>query len=173
MTGFRLALAAVFAALVVVAGPVAAQGGKPPAEARAVAGEMVTGATLSRDGLKAIFDGAKLPTGLDGGANLTVRFPDVLVTVLPGKDTVRLMASFAFAPRAAMQEKLDLANRINDGYMITRAAIPADRPGEIVLDHYIVLGPGVSRAAILAATRRFAVVVVEAVAALDSDSLLK
>jgi hypothetical protein len=173
MTGFRLALAAAFAAML-VAVPAAAQTAKPPAGARPAGGaEVVTAATLSRDGLKAIFEGAKLPTALEGAGSLAVQLPDVLVTVAPGKDTVRLMASFAFAPRAAMQEKLDLANRINDEYILVRAAIPAERPGEIVLDHYVVLGPGVSPGVILAATRRFAVVVVEAVATLDSDSLLK
>jgi hypothetical protein len=145
-----------------------------PAQARpAVSGEMVTEANLSRDGLKAAFDAAKMTTAIDAVGNLSVAFPQVRVNVVPAKDVVRLLVSFSFAPRAAMQERLDLANRINDGYIMVRAAVPAERPGELSVDHYIVLGPGVSRAAIAAATRRFADVVVEAVGALDTDNLLK
>jgi len=143
-----------------------------PAQARTAA-DMVTEANLSRDGLKAAFDAAKMTTAIDGGGNLTVTLPQVLVHVLPAKDTVRLMVSFTFAPRAAMQERLDLANRINDGYIMVRATVPAERAGELSVDHYIVLGPGVSRAVIVAATRRFADVVVEAIRATDTDNLLK
>ncbi len=169
----RRAALACFAA-VLLAPPVAwAQAPARPAPAPArPAVEMVTEANLSRDGLKAGFDAAKMTTAIDAAGNLTVAFPQVRVHVLPAKEVVRLLASFSFAPRAAMQEKLDLANRINDGYIVVRAAVPADRAGELSVDHYIVLGPGVSRAAIAATTRRFADVVVEAVGALDTDKLL-
>lgn len=143
-----------------------------PAPARPAI-EMVTEANLSRDGLKAAFDAAKMTTAIDAAGNLTVASPQVRVNVVPAKDVVRLLVSFSFAPRAAMQERLDLANRINDGFIMVRAAVPADREGELSVDHYIVLGPGLSRAAIAATTRRFADVVVEAVGALDTDNLLK
>ncbi len=162
-------------AVVLLAAPLAwAQAPARPTPARpAASGEMVTEANLSRDVLKAALDAAKMTTAVDASGNLTVSFALIRVHVLPGKDVVRLLVSFSFAPRAAMQEKLDLANRINDQYIVLRAAVPAERPDQLSVDHYIVLGPGVSRAAIAAATRRFADVVVEAIGAVDTDNLLK
>lgn len=181
----HLALAAVLALPLPALGqtpaaPRPAQPARPPASApqaaapaAAAAPDLVTEANLSRDGLKAMFDAAKLPTAIEGGEKLTVKVGAVVVYVLPGKDRVRLLATYSFAARAAYQEKLDLANRINDGYIVIRAAIPADRPGEIAIDHYILLGTGVSRATVVAVTRRFADIVREAVDALDTDRLLK
>jgi len=179
-----LALAAVLALPLPALGqtpaaPRPAQPARPPASApqaaapAAAAPDLVTEANLSRDRLKAMFDAAKLPTAIEGGEKLTVKVGAVVVYVLPGKDRVRLLATYSFAARAAYQEKLDLANRINDGYIVIRAAIPADRPGEIAIDHYILLGTGVSRATVVAVTRRFADIVREAVDALDTDRLLK
>jgi hypothetical protein len=144
-----------------------------PAPRPAPAVEMVTEANLSRDGLKAAFDAAKLATSIDAAGNLMVRIGDTSVHVLPSKDVIRLVAHFAFAPRATLMEKLDLANRINDGYIVVRAAVPADRIGDLNLDLYIVLGSGVSRANVVTSTRRFVDIVVEAIAALDSEQLLK
>ena len=180
----HLALAAVLALPLPALGqtptaPRPAQPARPPASApqaaapAAAAPDLVTEANLSRDGLKAMFDTAKLATTIEPGGNLTVKLGSMVVYVLPGKDRVRLLATFSFAARAAYQEKLDLANRINDGYIVVRASIPADRPGEIAIDHYILLGAGVSRATVVAVTRRFADIVREAVDALDSDRLLK
>lgn len=145
-----------------------------PAQARpAASGEMVTEANLSRDGLKAALDAAKMTSAVDAAGNLTVTFPQVRVHVLPGKDVVRLMVSFSFAPRAAMQERLDLANRINDGYVMARASLPEARPGTLAVDYYVMLGAGVSRANVVALTRRFGEVVVEAIATEDTDRLIK
>lgn len=175
MTGPIAAFAVVLGLL---AAPALAQAPRPaqppparPAAAPAV--EMVTEANLSRDGLKAAFDAAKLATSIDAAGNLVVRIGDTSLHVLPSKDVIRLLANFAFAPRATLMERLDLANRINDGYIVLRAAVPADRPGDLNLDHYILLGSGVRRADVVVFARRFVDIVVEAVGTLDSEQLLK
>ncbi|MCC6718870.1 MAG: YbjN domain-containing protein [Acetobacteraceae bacterium] len=149
--------------------PRPARAQRPPAPAA----DMVTEATLSRDALRAAYTAAKLPNALDQGGNLTVRAGDVTLYVLPAKDSIRLLVSYAFVPRAALPERLDLANRINDGYIAVRATIAADKPGEITIDHYILLGAGISRATILAVTRRFADIMREAITATDTERLLK
>lgn len=139
----------------------------------AAASDMVTEANLSRDLLKAAYDAAKLPATMDGGGNLVVSLPQVKLLVMPGKDAVRLLATYDFAPRATWQERLDLANRINDGYIMARASLPEARPGTLAVDYYVLLGAGISRATMVATTRRFGEVVVEAIAAEDTDRLIQ
>ena len=139
----------------------------------APSGDLVTEANLSRDLLKAMYDAAKVPASIDGGGNLIVRLPQVQVFVLPGKDSVRLMASYDFAPRATWQEKLDLANRINDEYIMARASLPEKRQGTLSVDYYVIIGAGISRATMVAITRRFGEVVVEAIGVLDTDRLIR
>jgi hypothetical protein len=172
---FRTGLVAV-AALLALAGPVLAQAPAPrPAAppARPAAPELVTEANLSRDLLKAMYDAARVPASVDGGGNLVVTLPEVKVFVLPGKDSVRLMASYDFAPRATRQERLDLANRINDDYIMARASLPEARPGTLAVDYYVMLGAGMSRASLVAITRRFGEVVVEAIGVVDTDRLIQ
>ncbi len=152
----------------------AQQAPRPAAPAPRPAGsDLVSEATVSRDMLKAMYDAAKVPAALDGGGNLTVTLPQLKVFVLPGKDSVRLMASYDFAPRATWQEKLDLANRINDEYIMVRALLPETRPGTLSVDYYVMLGAGISRASMVAITKRFGEVVVEAIATQDTDRLIK
>ncbi len=144
---------------------------RPPTAAPAA--ELVTAANLSRDGMRAIYDAAKLPAAIDASGNLTVKVGAVMLYVLASEDRIHLLATYSFAARATHPEKLDLANRINDGYIVVRAAIPADKPGEISIDHYILLGPGASRGLIVAVTQRFAAIVHEAIDATDTERLLQ
>lgn len=174
----RFAWAASLAMLLACPGvPVAAQPATrpaPQAQPRPPAmPELVTEANLSRDLMKAVYDAAKVPASLDGGGNLVVNLPQVKVFVLPGKDSVRLMASYDFTPRATWQEKLDLANRINDEYIMVRALLPEKWPGTLSVDYYVMIGAGISRATMVAITKRFGEVVVEAIGATDTDRLIK
>ena len=176
----RFAFAASLAMLLALpcAGVQAQQPARPAPQGQAAprpaaGADMVSEATVSRDMLKAMYDAAKVPASLDGGGNLILNLSQVKVFVLPGKDSVRLMASYDFAPRATWQEKLDLANRINDEYIMVRALLPEKWPGTLSLDYYVMLGAGISRATMVAITRRFAEVVVEAIGATDTDRLIK
>lgn len=145
----------------------------PPSRTASATGEMVTEANVSRDLLKAMYDAARVPAAVDGGGNLVVSLPQVKLFVLPGKDSIRFLASYGFAPRATLQERLDLANRINDEYMMARASLPEARPGTLAVDYYVILGPGIGRATLVAMTKRFGEVVVEAVGMLDTDRLIQ
>ena len=171
----RIAASALLVSL--LAAPALAQAPRPaptPAPARpAPPADPLTEANLSRDALRAAFQAGKLATNLDPAGNLLVRIGTTNVNVLTGKGAIRLLASFAFAPRATYQEKLDLANRINDSYIVVRASVPADRPGDLMLDYYVMLGTGVSRANLVGFAQRFVEIVTEAVATLDSEHLLQ
>ena len=177
----RLALIATLAVLAAGVLPAASAEAQPaprPAPQAAAprptaAPELVTEANVSRDLMKAIYDAAKVPASVDGGGNLIVTLPQVKLFVLPGKDSVRLLVTYDFAPRAAWQEKLDLANRINDGYIMARASLPEARPGTLAVDYYVMLGTGISRATMVAITKRFGEVVVEAIGTEDTDRLIK
>ena len=178
----RLAWAVCLAAPMAGALPGAQAGAQPAARPsqqgqaapRPAAGpEMVTEANVSRDLLKAMYDAAKVAAAVDGGGNLVVTLPQVKLFVMPGKDAVRLLVTYDFAPRASWQERLDLANRINDGYIMARASLPEARPGTLAVDYYVMLGAGVSRANVVALTRGFGEVVVEAIATEDTDRLIK
>ncbi len=174
----RLALAAPIAVLTAGVLPAVAQPAARPAPQAAAprpaaAPELVTEANVSRDLMKAMYDAAKVPASVDGGGNLVLALPEVKVFVLPGKDSVRLLATYDFAPRASWQERLDLANRINDGYLMARASLPEVRPGTLAVDYYVMLGAGISRATMVALTKRFGEVVVEAIAAEDTDRLIQ
>ena len=176
----RLALTATLAVLAAGVLPAADAQAQPAprpapqaAAPRPAAAELVTEANVSRDLMKAIYDAAKVPAAVDGGGNLVVTLPQVKLFVMPGKDAVRLLATYDFAPRASWQERLDLANRINDGYVMARASLPEVRPGTLAVDYYLMLGTGVTRANVVALTRRFGEVVVEAIATEDTDRLIK
>ncbi len=172
MTKLLLALAVLLAAL--PGGAFAQAPARPAAPAKPPAvSDTLTEATLSKATLRAMYDAAKLPTELDVAGNLTIKVGAVTVYVLADQDRIRLMTSYSFAPRAAHPEQLDIANRINDGYIMVRAAIPPDKPGTITIDHYILVAGGVARAYAVAVTRRFAAVVHEAIDAVDTERLLQ
>jgi hypothetical protein len=134
---------------------------------------MVTAASLNKDALKAVFDQAKLPTLVDEAGNLLVKGEQVTAYVLPGNDTIRFLTTFTFLPKATLAERFDLANRINDDYILVRATIRGENQRELHMDYYVLVGPGVSRAVVVAAARRFLEVVTEAVPASDTERLIK
>jgi hypothetical protein len=171
----RLQLAALLALLALPAAPALAQAPARPQPPRpaAPAGDLVTEASLNKTALKAILDQAKLPTEVDAAGNLLVKGEQVTAYVLPGQGTIRFLTSFTFLPKATLAEKLDLANRINEDYIMARATVRGENLGELHTDYYLVIGPGVGRAVVVAAARRFLDVVTEAVPASDTERLIK
>lgn len=144
-----------------------------PAAQAAAPGDVVTDGALTKELLKAIYDAAKLPAALDAAGNLVVKAGQTSAYALPAKDSLRLLVRFDFQPKATLMEKLDLANRINDEYIVVRATVRGEKLGEIHLDYYVLLGAGVSRATLVAATRRYLEIVPEAIDAMDTERLIK
>jgi len=161
-----------------LAGPALAQAPAPPRPvprpaAAAPPAELVTEGSLTKEKLKAIFDAAKLAASVDAAGNLVVKAGQTTAYALPAKDSLRLLVSFAFLPKATLMEKLDLANRINDEYLVVRATVSGEKATELHIDYYVLLGAGVSRATLVAATQRFLTIVPEAVDAMDTERLIK
>lgn len=179
----RLPLAALLALLAAPALAQAPAPGRAPAPAAkpaspapapaAPAGDMVTEANISKPLLKAIFDQAKMPTEVDAVGNLLVKGGQIAAYVLPVKDNFRLLVTFTFQPKATLAEKFDLANRINEEYIVARAFVGGENNSELRVDYYVLVGPGLTRAQVVAATRRFLEVTSEAVAAMDTERLIK
>jgi hypothetical protein len=56
---------------------------------------------------------------------------------------------------------------------MARASLPEVRPGTLAVDYYVMLGAGISRATMVALTKRFGEVVVEAIGTEDTDRLIQ
>ena len=96
--------------------------------------------------------------------------------VFPNKDRIRLMAQYGFKPDAPLQQKLELANRINDDYIIIRAIVTGKNrvnPKLLKLDYYLLLGSCLSKTNLASATRRFMSIVPQAVKEHDTDDIVK
>ncbi len=181
----RMTFAAPLVALLLAAAPAGAQAPGPakpaaprppaaaPAAPSAPAGDMVTEANIAKPLMKAIYDQAKMPTEIDAAGNLLVKGGQMSAYVLPVKDNFRLLVTFTFQPKATLAEKFDLANRINEEYIVARAFVGGENNSELRLDYYVLVGPGLSRAQVVSATKRFLEVASEAVPAMDTERLIK
>ena len=61
---------------------------------------------------------------------------------------------FPLKDNVPLRKKLECVNRINDRYIITRAAVTKDA-SLLLCDYYIFLNGGVSRKAIVLGTKKF------------------
>ena len=145
---------------------------RAPGRPRPAASDPVTERNLSRDNLKAAYDAAKLPVSIDGDGDIMIK-DRVTVFALPNKERIRLVVYYAFKPEVSLQQKLELANRINQGYIVARASVGGKDENQLQVDYYLLLGAGMSKATIVAATKRFMGIVPDAVKENDRDDIVK
>lgn len=145
---------------------------RPPQQRPAAPADPVTERTLTRDSLKAIFEAAKLKVSIDSDGDIMLK-EAVTVFAFPDKDRIRLLVNYGFKPAATLQQKLELANRINHDYIVVRASVPARNQAQLAMDYYILIGSGLSKATLVAATRRFMSIVPDAVKEHDTDDIVK
>lgn len=170
MLKFTLALALAIACVApATISPAAAQA---PARPRAAPTDPVTEQNLSRDNLKAAYDAAKLKATIDADGDIMIK-DGVTVFAFPNKDRIRLIVYYGFKAAVTLQQKLELANRINEGYIVARATVGGTDQGQLQIDYYILIGAGVSKATIVAATKRFISIVPEAVKEHDKEDIVK
>ena len=143
-----------------------------PARPRAAASDPVTEKNLTRDSLKAAYDAAKMAVSIDEDGDIKIR-DRVTAFAFPNKERIRLVVYYAFKPEASLQQKLELANRINQGYIVARASVGGREEGQLQVDYYLLLGAGMSRATIVAATKRFMGIVPDAVKENDREDIVK
>ncbi len=86
-------------------------------------------------------------------------------------DRLRMVISFGFKDNATPAQKLSLANRINQVYIIARAFVTEG--GNLGLDYYLPLAGGMPAKTFLLATKRFMNVVREAVNDADEEDVVR
>ena len=74
---------------------------------------------------------------------------------LPGGKRVRMMAIYGFESHASLDERIALANTINDELIVIRAQVPRKEPDLLVFDYYLPIEGGVTRRAIVYAVKLF------------------
>lgn len=115
--------------------------------------DLITPENLSKEMLKAIFDDAMLETSFDADGDLRVR-EDISCFVLPKNDRIRLLSVFGFKPNVSLQKRLEFVNRINSEYIIIRATV-GSRNDTLFFDYDISIKGGITKKALVLATRRF------------------
>jgi hypothetical protein len=114
--------------------------------------DLVTPENLNRDLLYAIFEAALMEVRLDtdGGIKVT---DSISCFVVPRDDTIRLMTLFRFRPEVSHVTKLDFVNKVNDEYVVVRASVT--KQGYLCFDYDVPVRGGITRRAIVEATRLF------------------
>lgn len=115
--------------------------------------DLITPENVSKEMLKAIFDNAMLETSFDSDGDLRVR-EDISCFVLPKTDRIRLLSVFGFKPNVSLQKRLEFVNRINSEYIIIRATV-GSRNDTLFFDYDISIKGGITKKALVLATRRF------------------
>ncbi len=119
-----------------------------------MADELIQTDDVSAEALKQLFEDAYMEVSLDSDGD--VRIKDGYTCFLKpdtDKRLVVLYAIFGAKPEAELAAKLEYANRVNDQVKVVRTSVMAD--GRFYFDYYIPVEGGITKKAIVLATRRF------------------
>jgi len=124
--------------------------------------ELITPEDLSKELLKSIFDAAFMDASYDEDGDLRVK-EQVTCYVYPSerRDRIRLLAQFAFKSSVSQLERLECANRINDEYIIVKAAVGQNDRLRFIYD--IPTAGGITKKALVLTLKRFCSIPHEAV----------
>src|SRR5262245_38379866 len=117
--------------------------------------ELITPENLSKESLQAIFAAALMETSIDTAGELQVR-ETLQCLVLPSdsKDRIRLLALFGFEPQVSQQQRLEFVNQVNSEFILIRATVGA-KNDTLFFDHDILVQGGITKQALILATKRF------------------
>ena len=87
------------------------------------------------------------------------------------KDRLQLVAIYGIKDDADRADRLELANRINENYVLVRAGIDDD--GDLWFDYCVYLKGGITPRALVQATRAFLSIVPKAVTECDEDGIVE
>ena len=113
--------------------------------------ELVTPENLSQE----------LLTSFDDDGDLRVTDGGVRCFVMPKDGRIRLLSLFGSKAGECTSELLEFANRVNDEYIMVRVSIGSN--GAIMFDYDILVKGGVTKQAIVLATKRFLSIPVPAI----------
>ena len=104
--------------------------------------------------LKSLFDDAYMDTSLDNDGDLHVDEDGLGCYVLPINEgsRIKLLAVWQARSGSTRSKRLEFANRVNEGIITVRVSISDD---VIFFDHYIPVEGGITKKAIVLATKHF------------------
>lgn len=133
--------------------------------------ELVMPDDITVDLLKALFDSAYMTTKIDSDGDLYVK-DDIGCYVLPtkSKERIQLMSLFSAEPGSSDGAKLAFANRVND--LITTVRVSVNKKGGFTFDYYIPIEGGITRKAIVLATKFFLGAIAAGIKKCDTDDVV-
>jgi len=125
--------------------------------------DLVTPENLSKELLHSIFDAAFMETSWDSEGDLRVK-DQIHCFVIPTekKDRIRLISIFGFKEGTTQMQRLECVNDINNEYIMVRAV--SGNNDTLRFDYDIYVQGGISKKAIILATKRFLSIPIDAVA---------
>jgi hypothetical protein len=138
-----------------------------------MATELVTPDTLSAELLRDIYEQAYMDVTLDEEHGVLRLREEVTARahVSESRERIQLLAVYGVKDEAQRADRLELANRVNENYVLIRAGVDDD--GDLWFDYCILVKGGVTKKAIVQATRTFLMLVPRAVNECDEDSIVE
>ena len=138
-----------------------------------MATELVTPDNVSVEMLRDLYDAAYMDVTLDEEHGV-LRIREELADrahLSESKERIQLLAVYGVKEEAQRIERLELVNRINENYVLIRAGIDDD--GDLWFDYCILVKGGLTKKAIVQATRAFLMLVPKAVNECDEDGIVE
>jgi hypothetical protein len=134
--------------------------------------DLVTPDNVSIELIRDVYEQAFLDAVLDDEKKQIRLREEVLARAFlsESKERLQLMAYYGIKDDALRTDRLELVNRINENYVLVRAGIDDD--GDLWFDYCILLKGGVTKKAIVQATRVFLMLVPRAVNECDEDGIV-
>jgi len=137
-----------------------------------MSGELVTPDNATTELLLEIYEQAFMEVSADEEGNGIRLLEEVRARAFlnDASDRIQIGALYGIKEDAQRIDRLELANRINDRFAVVRAAIDDD--GDLLFDYCIVIRGGVTKKAVVQATRLFLTLVTRAVNECDEDEIV-
>ena len=136
--------------------------------------ELITPETASMELIHEVYEQAFMDAKLDEEGKY-VRLKDEGVVarafLAESKERLQLYALYGIKDDAERIDRLELVNRINENFVLVRAGIDDD--GDLWFDYCILIKGGVTRKAIVQATRTFLTLFPRAVNECDEDGIVE
>jgi hypothetical protein len=134
--------------------------------------ELVTPENVSIEMVRDIYEAAFMEATLDEEKKQIRIKEEVLARAFlsESKERLQIVAYYGVKDDAQRIDRLELVNRINEQYVLIRAGIDDD--GDLWFDYCVLLKGGITKKAIVQATRVFLMLVPKAVNECDEDGIV-
>ena len=134
--------------------------------------ELVTPETVTLEAVRDLYEAALLDATLDEESGFVVIDDEIVARakLSDTKERLQLIAFYKVREDAERIDRLELVNRINDQYVLVRAAVGEE--DELWIDYGIVLKGGATKKQIAHATRMFLKVAEMAVKDCDEEGIV-